>query len=57
MTATDLKAYWKCTKCGFTLTTPKPPKVCPQCREACEFKDVSCYLPDCGGNGNMDPRL
>jgi len=51
------KTYWKCTKCGYTLTEPQPPKVCPECKEACEFKDVSCYLPECGGVGSMDPRL
>jgi rubrerythrin len=57
MNQTEDKTYWKCTKCGFTLTQPKPPEQCPQCKENCEFKNVSCYLPDCGGVGNLDPRL
>ena len=47
----------KCPKCGFTLTQPKPPEQCPECKETCEFKNVTCYLPECGGVGNMDPRL
>jgi hypothetical protein len=23
----------------------------------CEFKNVTCYTPECGGPGNIDPRL
>lgn len=49
--------HWKCTKCGYTLTAAAPPQTCPGCREACEFLDISCYLPECGGPGNIDPRL
>jgi rubrerythrin len=49
--------HWKCSKCGYHVDTPQPPEVCPQCREACEFKDITCYLPECGGVGNVDPRL
>ncbi len=30
MNQTEDKTYWKCTKCGFTLTQPKPPEQCPQ---------------------------
>ncbi len=57
MTATEMKAHWKCTKCGFTMEAARPPETCPQCKDSCEFKDVSCYLPECGGVGNIDPRL
>jgi rubredoxin len=57
MNVTEAKPYWKCSKCGYILTEPKPPEVCPECKKACEFKDVSCYLPECGGVGNIDPRL
>jgi rubrerythrin len=51
------KVHWKCTKCGYTVAAATPPKTCPECHEACEFKDISCYLPECGGPGNIDPRL
>jgi rubrerythrin len=51
------KTHWKCSKCGYQLEAAGPPATCPQCREACEFKDITCYLPDCGGPGNVDPRL
>ena len=50
-------AEWKCTKCGYTLTKEgPPPKDCPSCKEACDFVDVTCYVPDCGQTG-ADPRL
>ncbi|MFO8033228.1 MAG: hypothetical protein R6U22_11875 [Desulfohalobiaceae bacterium] len=49
--------YWKCSECGFLLTAPTPPEVCSQCGKKCEFLNVTCYTPDCGGPGNIDPRL
>lgn len=49
-------AEWKCSKCGYSLTADKPPEKCPQCKEKCEFLDVSCYIPECGKTG-MDTRL
>jgi len=57
MTSVEMQAHWKCEKCGYTMAAAKPPETCPACKENCEFKDVSCYLPDCGGPGNIDPRL
>jgi rubrerythrin len=57
MSTQETKTHWKCTKCGYTVATDKMPLNCPQCKEACEFKNVTCYLPDCGGPGNIDPRL
>ena len=49
--------YWKCTKCGFLITTAEPPGYCPVCAERCAFINVTCYTPDCGGPGKFDPRL
>ncbi len=49
--------YWKCGKCGRTVQSAIPPEKCPSCKENCDFKDVTCYTPDCGGPGNVDPRL
>jgi hypothetical protein len=34
-----------------------PPETCPNCKEKCEFVNVTCYTPDCGGPGKIDPRL
>ncbi len=49
--------YWKCGNCGFLITAATPPAVCPECGERCEFKNVTCYTPECGGTGHIDPRL
>ena len=49
--------YWKCSECRFLFTAGKPPKVCPGCGKECDFIDVTCYTPDCGGPGHIDPRL
>ena len=49
--------YWKCAKCGFLITAAVPPDVCPECGEKCDFINVTCYIPECGGPGNIDPRL
>jgi len=57
MSQQEAKTFWKCSKCGLTLEAPQPPQSYPTCRQECEFKDVSCYLPECGGPGNLDPRL
>ena len=49
--------WWKCSECGYTFQEKKPPKDCPACKQSCSFTDVSCYTPDCGGPGHIDPRL
>ena len=51
------QTYWKCGECGFLVTAGTPPVECPQCRKKCEFLNVTCYTPECGGPGNIDPRL
>ena len=51
------QTYWKCGSCGFLLTADSPPNTCPGCHKDCEFKNVTCYTPECGGPGNVDPRL
>lgn len=49
--------YWKCPECGFTITAPTPPDICPECKVKCDFKNITCYIPECGGPGHIDPRL
>jgi rubredoxin len=48
---------WKCSNCGYTFEAETVPDRCPSCKQACTFSDVTCYIPDCGGPGNIDPRL
>jgi rubredoxin len=47
---------WKCSKCGYILKADAPPETCPQCKEKCEFVNVTCYIPECGFTGS-DQRL
>lgn len=49
--------FWKCGKCDRTVQATKPPEKCPSCGEICDFKNITCYTPDCGGPGNIDPQL
>ncbi len=53
------KVSWKCSNCGHTLDAAAPPDPCPSCGAQCEFINVSCYTPDCGGPGvgAIDGRL
>ena len=49
--------YWKCSNCGYLITAGAPPATCPSCGQKCNFLNVTCYTPECGGPGNIDPRL
>lgn len=51
------QAYWKCGNCKFIFTANLPPATCPECKEKCDFLNVTCYTPDCGGPANIDSRL
>jgi len=53
----NMDPFWKCGECGNTIQMPAPPEECPSCSKKCLFKDVTCYTPDCGGPGNIDPKL
>lgn len=49
--------YWKCGKCEFLVTAAILPNVCPSCKEKCNFYNVTCYTPECGGPDNVDSQL
>ncbi len=49
--------HWKCGNCSFSFTSATLPEECPDCKEKCDFKNITCYTPDCGGPGNIDSRL
>ena len=51
------QTHWKCGKCSFTFTAPGPPGRCPGCGETCDFLNITCYTPECGGPGNIDARF
>ena len=50
-------AQWQCSNCGYASDSVTIPEECPSCQSKCTFIDVSCYIPDYGGAGNIDPRL
>jgi len=52
-----MKMEWKCSECGYLFEGEAPPEQCPSCKEKCAFLNVSCYTPDCGGEGHIDPKL
>ena len=49
--------FWKCGGCGRIVQAQQPPEKCPGCGEVCDFKNVTCYTPECGGTGYVDPQL
>ncbi len=53
----EVKNWWKCSNCGYTLDAATPPEECPSCKENCAFIDTTCYTPECGGPGNIDPQV
>lgn len=56
MTDTSKAPWWQCGECGHTLQAAEPPETCPSCNRKCEFKNVTCYTPECGLDG-PDPKL
>ncbi|MBZ0157137.1 MAG: hypothetical protein K8I29_13105 [Alphaproteobacteria bacterium] len=52
-------AAWKCNNCGNTIHADTPPDTCPSCKEKCEYVDVTCYIPECGGpeSGNINTQV
>lgn len=53
----EAKNWWRCSECGYTLQSSAPPETCPSCHKKCIFIDATCYIPDCGGPDNTDPRI
>ncbi len=53
----EIKNWWKCSNCGYTFQAATPPETCPSCKEKCAFVDTTCYTPECGGPGNIDPQI
>jgi rubredoxin len=48
--------WWQCGECGHTLEAAEPPETCPSCNRKCEFRNITCYTPECGLSG-PDPKL
>jgi rubredoxin len=48
---------WQCSNCRYMFEAEEAPDQCPSCKQTCTFLDVTCYTPDCGGPGNVDPQL
>ena len=48
---------WMCSECGYQLEAEAPPEECPSCRAKCDFRDITCYTPECGTGENIDQKL
>ncbi len=49
--------FWRCQNCSYTFTAANPPDICPECKEIGDFRNITCYTPECGGPGHINPRL
>lgn len=49
--------WWICSECDHVFEAEKPPEKCPSCHQKCVHSDVTCYIPECGGPGNLDRKL
>lgn len=49
--------YWRCSNCRYTITAVQPPEECPGCHQKTDFENITCYTPECGGPGHIDPKL
>ena len=50
-------AKWMCSLCGYQIDNEKPLSHCPSCDKDCMFVDVTCYIPDCGGEDNVNSQV
>ena len=46
-----------CSACGYQIDVNVPPQRCPSCHQGCSYIDVTCYIPDCGGESNVNPLV
>jgi len=50
-------AKFMCTICKYSIEGNTPPEKCPSCGNACSFVDATCYTPECGCEGNLNPDI
>lgn len=48
---------WICAECSYQIDAEAPPEHCPSCDKDCAFVDVTCYIPECGGEQNVNPQI
>jgi rubredoxin len=53
----ETKNWRNCSGCRYTFRAKMPHEACPSCGEKCAFIDATCYTPECGGLGNVDPQV
>jgi rubredoxin len=49
--------HWMCSECNYIYEADIPYNACPGCGAPCNFYNVSCYIPECGGPDHLDERL
>ncbi len=50
-------SFWMCEDCDYIYEAETPEERCPECEGECDFFNVTCYIPECGGPGHIDERL
>ena len=50
-------SHWMCSDCQYIYEAEMPEDACPRCHGECDFYNITCYIPECGGPGNIDTRL
>ena len=49
--------YWMCSECNSVFEAETPAEVYPSCHVKCTFRNVTCYILECGGPDHLDRRL
>jgi hypothetical protein len=50
-------SWWMCSNCNYVFEVETPPETCPKCHAKCAFRDITRYIDEFGGSGNLNIKL
>ena len=50
-------SWWICRNCNYVFEVETPPETCPSCHAERVFSDITRYIDEFGGPGNLDMKL
>ena len=50
-------SWWICSNCNYVFEVETPPETCPECHAKGVFSDITRYIDEFGGPGNLDMKL